>query len=195
MGDDDALAKLVDIGPGAFSRENAPIAEVIIDQAAMDLPTHRIAVQAELDSRGAGVTVPSHQPPEVVNTQLPGHLDPQRLPRHLDPSMVGLGAWERTRLATPLLAPMVAQEIRTNTRQDRFLDAARRAVRQYSGAVERDNVGVVTDRMGDATLDLAQELVSVPKALDPPPALPHATDLAMPKPPQLSAAGQRALRG
>lgn len=174
---------------------NQHVATVLRDHAAEGLPTNAAAVTDELRSRG----------------QLPTWADPTT-PRAFDPRSHGIGAWETIALAPDSRAPQLAREVRSLYRRDRLIQIAHNATRGYRHALAFDRTDrMEADQLGSVTLDLANELVAVPKELYPEHgvemnesvetwALPATTppqtqgSLNLPSPPPLSPAGQEAIR-
>lgn len=197
MDGQDELGTLLRMDLGRFDPDLRLVAEVIVDLEAVGSPTDRLTIQRQLESQDIDSLVPKHSPAPVANSQLPSHLDPRLIKGgRADPDSVGLGAWQSTRLLSEGRAPMCAIEIRSEYRRDLGIAAARQAWHQYGGALESDQMGrIVSDNVGDVTKDLADHLVSIPRALVAPqlPAAPSA-DLRLPKAPALSAAGRAALR-
>lgn len=193
----DQLGTLIRMDLDRFDPDLRLVAEVIIDREALGLPIDRLSLDEHLADQGIDSLVPRHQRETTHATMLPRELDPQLIQGgRVDPSTVGLGAWQRVSMAAPTRAPLVAAEIRAYHRRDLGMEAATRALRQYSGALELDSSGrLAVDGVGVATKDLADHMVTIPQALSLPTPDPNRSmDLALPTAPALSRAGQAALR-
>jgi len=167
---------------------NQNVARAVLDLAEQGRPVDGQSVAEEMRRRPLLDQVPTR------HSQLPAFLDPTKQGgRRVDPRTFGLAGWQHAAIAIDTTAYGHAGEIRAYARQDRGVLAARRAAREYGGALELDRGRVVTDEVGLATRTLAEDLVAIPKALDIPPRQPSA-DLGLPRPPQLSAAGRAAIR-
>lgn len=185
------LAQLMRLEPAVFSAKYETTARVMQDLVgANEVPT-AFNVRSELDRRKWSGEIPTSV--TTRNTQLPSELNPARHPNPGDLRTFGLRGWEYSAFATDSISHPLAQQVRAYTRQERGLEAARRAVERYGAALEKPAVGPVADWVGHATHDLATEIVAIPKAL-PAVARPHSESLNLPAPPLLSAAGRRALR-
>lgn len=177
------------LDPAEFSTPTTRhVAQAILDLADAGQPHDAAAVTAELRRR------PLFDQADGQNTQLPRHLDPTVGGRRADPRVTGLGAWQTGRFGPPEMAWGLAQEVRSAYRQERGVEAAKRAAAAYGGALERGTGGRLEgDHVGAVTKDLADLLVSIPRTLPIPPIEPQ-TDMRMPEPPMLSPAGRAALR-
>lgn len=191
-----ALQELGKLEPKEFWHPfNQDVATVLRDHAAEGLPTDAAAVTGELRARG----------------QLPTWADPT-FPRAFDPRSHGIGAWETVALAPDSRAPQLAREVRSLHRQDRLIEIAQTALTEYRDGLSFDRTGQLeVDQLGQVTLNLANELVAVPKELYPDRgvdmnasvetwALPASTpvqtqgSLNLPSPPRLSPSALEVLR-
>lgn len=201
IGDPEKMAQLSDMRPEmistAYRGTAGAMRAAILDLVETDREVTRLSVQAEMDQAGSGYVVPAWAPPQPGPTQLPAFLDPTKQgARHPDLRTFGLSGWQHAAFAADSTAYPHAREIRAYTRRDLGVAAARTAVRQYRQALEVECGRVVDDGVGDVTRELAEQLVSIPKALTIPdrPVVDLGPNLGLPDRPQLSAAGRAALR-